>query len=382
MMGTLLPKIFENPKYSPAARYNTLVAYGELNSEEGDIGGNGAVPNGKALPVLLSVLKNKDGRFPAYLQFASLAGICRHLTSAKNAITPEYRKELVQALTAWLHNPPEGVSPEVQNFMRRRASDVLRVLAARGPEANTPDVVTALNHFAADEEVPLDDRCETIRTLGTLDKKSFPEKSVPAVARTIALLVAEVGRQTPAPQPVVVPAAPVEEAADGDAAAEPGVAAGAAEPGVAAAGAPADAANPDNKPAGAAAADAPGVPAVAAADAPAVPEEAAPTLKAQNALPPDLQGYFLFCLKSGIEGPSEGKTRGLAGAATAENKQLLNDVMGKLDEMLNVVKKKKHEDKLNEDEIRKLQDLATGVETLIGHKQADADGTTEQARAQ
>ncbi len=70
------------------------------------------------------------------------------------------------------------------------------------------------------------------------------------------------------------------------------------------------------------------------------------------------------------------------GAATAENKQLLGDVMGKLDEMLNVVKKKKHEDKLNEDEIRKLQDLATSVETLIGHKQADADGATEQARAQ
>ena len=112
-----------------------------------------------------------------------------------------------------------------------------------------------------------------------------------------------------------------------------------------------------------------------------MPDEA-PVVKSQNALPPDLQGYFLYCLKSGIEGPGEAKTRGLAGAATAENKQLLGDVMGKLDEMLNVVKKKKHEDKLNEDEIRKLQDLATSVETLIGHKQADADGATEQARAQ
>ncbi len=208
MMGSFLPKVFENPKFSPAARYNTLIAYGELNSDEGDIGGNGAVPHGKALPVLLSVFKNKDGRYPAYLQFGALAGICRHLTSSKNAITPEYRKELVQALVGWLHNPPEGFRPEVQNFMRRRASDVLRILAARGPEANTPDVVTALNHFAADEEVPLDDRCETIRTLGTLDKKSFPEKSVPAVARTIALLVAEVGRQTPALQPVIAPARP------------------------------------------------------------------------------------------------------------------------------------------------------------------------------
>ena len=149
----------------------------------------------------------------------------------------------------------------------------------------------------------------------------------------------------------------------------------AAEPGAAAAEAPADAANPD------AASLLRQSPAVAEAEVPAVPE-AKPDHEIKNRSSPELQGYFLYCLKSGIEGRGDGKARGLAGAATAENKQLLSDVMGKLDEMLNVVKKKKHEDKLNEDEIRKLQDLATSVETLIGHKQADADGTSEQARAQ
>ena len=37
-----------------------------------------------------------------------------------------------------------------------------------------------------------------------------------------------------------------------------------------------------------------------------------------------------------------------------------------MDEMLNVVKRKKRDDKLNENEVRKLQDLATGVESDLG----------------
>ena len=57
-------------------------------------------------------------------------------------------------------------------------------------------------------------------------------------------------------------------------------------------------------------------------------------------------------------------------------------MVSKMDEMLNVVKRKKRDDKLNENEVRKLQDLAAGVEAIVGGAPADADGTTEQARAQ
>jgi hypothetical protein len=120
----------------------------------------------------------------------------------------------------------------------------------------------------------------------------------------------------------------------------------------------------------------------AAVAAAAVPAEEASVGKSQNVLPPDLQAYFLTCLRSGVLGPPDVQSRGLGSAATADNKQLLQDVVGKIDEMIAVVKRKKREDKLSEDEIRKLQDLATGVETIIGHKPAEAGGATEQARAQ
>ncbi len=196
MMAKYLPIVVNGPKYNPYAHYNALLAYGELNSDEGDISFNGCVPYGPALPLLMDVLKNKDGKYPAYLQPAALAGLTRHILSQKNSITPEIRKELVQVLAATLRKPVAGGdSPDVHNYTRRRASDLVRILA-RWPEANNADVVAALNQFAEDEDAPLDDRCEAIRTLGYLDKKSYPEKTVPAAARTIALLAADVGRQT------------------------------------------------------------------------------------------------------------------------------------------------------------------------------------------
>lgn len=379
MAKKLLPFLINGPKFNPAARFNALLAYGELNTDEGDLGGNGCVPYGPALPLLIDVLKNKDAKYPDYLQLAALTGVIRHILAPKNSVTPENRKELVQVLAATLRKPAaEGGSSDVQNYTRRRASDLLRLLA-RWPEANNADVVTALNQFATDEDAPLDDRCEAIRTLGVLDKKSYPEKNVPAVARTIALLVAEVGRQTPA---LEAPAeaeeepeadVPAEGAENGDA---PAVAAS-AEP------AAADGAgSPDAEGAAKPPADPPAVAADGAVADAAVPAEA-PVAKAQSSLPPDLQAYLLACLRCGVAGPSPDiQGRGLASAASADNKQLLDDMVAKVDEMLNVVKRKKREDKLNETEIRKLQDLATGVEAIIGHTPPDADGTTEQARAQ
>jgi hypothetical protein len=268
----------------------------------------------------------------------------------------------------------------VQNYTRRLASDLLRILA-RWPEANTAEVVTALNQFAADEDAPLDDRCEAIRTLGALDKKSYPEKNLPAVARTIALLVADVGRQTQAIEAPAVPAAAEPEAeaeTPADAGAETADAPAVDAEGAAAADGAAVAGAGD-KPADAAAAVAENAAAEGAVPAAgAAPVAEAPVVKA-NSLPPDLQAYFLLCLRCGVSGPPDTQGRGLGSAASADNKQLLADMVGKVDEMLAVLKRKKREDKLNETEIRKLQDLAAGVEAIVGGDPQDADGTTEQA---
>ncbi len=111
------------------------------------------------------------------------------------------------------------------------------------------------------------------------------------------------------------------------------------------------------------------------------PVEEAPVATAQNSLPPDLQAYLLLCLRCGVAGPPDTQGRGLESAASADNKRVLTDMVSKLDEMLTVLKRKKREDKLNEDEIRKLQDLAAGVEAIIGQAPPDADGKMEQARA-
>ena len=217
--ATNFPKVFESDAFSPAARVNCLLVYSDLNSNEGeDIVATGAVPLAKALPTLIDVLKNKDGKFPAYLQPVALVGVTRHVFSSKGSLTSEQRKDLVQTLSGWLRDPQlKGVTPEVQNFVRRRAGEVLRVLAPKWPEANSADVAGALNQFAGDEDAPLDDRCEAARTLGVLDSKSFSEKTIPVIVRTLATLATEVGRQTAAPAEIEVAAAdePAEDAADG-----------------------------------------------------------------------------------------------------------------------------------------------------------------------
>jgi len=107
-------------------------------------------------------------------------------------------------------------------------------------------------------------------------------------------------------------------------------------------------------------------------------EEAVADSKSQSVLPPDLQTYLLLCLRMGLEGQ---RGRGLSNAATADSKQLVTDLVGKIDEMHKIVGKKKREDRLNDDEIRKLRDLAAGLETLIGHREDGVEGATEQARA-
>jgi hypothetical protein len=360
MLHLTLPKAFENEDFFPAARVACLLLYGDLNSKEGALNGSGAVPLGTAFQKLLEVLKNQGGKYPTYLQIDALVGVARHVEVAGTA---DSRRALAQTMLDWLQKPAaEGVSDDVHNYMRRRASDVLRMLATKGPEANSPDITNALRQFAADEDARLDDRCESIRTIGLLDKKSFSDKNISTVARTIALLAAEVGRQTAAPALEIVPeVAPTANGADP------------ADPAAAATDAPADAAAPD------AAAEPPAAVVVAAKPVePPVAEVEQAAVKSQAVLPPELQTYFLSCLRSGLSGTDA--SHGVASAAKADNKQLVGDLTTKIDAMVDIVKKKKKDEKLNEVEIKKLRDLATGLETIIGHGPGAPDAATEQAR--
>ena len=328
-----LPKVFASDDFFPAARVNSLLLYGDLNSKEPGIDGKNAVPLASALPVLVQIVKNPDSKYPLILQDAALAGVERHVSVAAS---PELRRDLTQTMVAWLRNPPgKNISPEVQNFLRRRAADVLRMLAARGPEANTSEVAAALQQFAVDEDAPLDDRCETVRTLGVIDAKSVGEKNVPILARTIALLAADVGRQAATADALLAtdPDEPTAETKTGEA--------------------------DDNDPQ-------------------AEPEQ--PAGKTQLALPPDWQTYFLTCLRLGLDGPESARGRGLASAASGDSKQMVADLGTKIGAMIDVVKRKKKDDRLNEDEIKKMHDLASGLEEIVGNKPGQPDGAMEQAR--
>lgn len=354
MLWKALPKLVATDKYAPEARVNWLLILGDLNAEEGNIGGDGAVPYPVVLPELMKIIKNQDPttKYPLYLQTTALVGVMRHLSSGRQqAVSADQRRDLARIMAAWLQKPPtEGLSPDVHNFLRRRATEVLRVLA-KGPEANSPEVVESLQIVAADEAAPLDTRCDAVRTLGVLDAKSFPDKSVAAVARTIATLAAEIARQTETPEPAA------DEPADE----------------VAAADAPAGDMPAGDQPA---AGEPPAADAVVAAPpkaADAEPDDKAET-KAHTPLAPELQAYFLRCVLVGIDGQDGGGRRGLAAAATAENKQLITDLKAKVEEMVNVVKNKKKSEKLTDAESGRMHALATAVDAIVNNR------ANEQAR--
>ena len=185
-------EVFASDDFFPAARVNSLLLYGDLDSKEPGIDGKIAVPLASALPVLVQIVKNPDSKYPLILQDAALAGVERHVSVAAS---PELRRDLTQTMVAWL------AIRRAKYFARsaelpspagcRRAAHAGRP-GARGEYLGSRRGPTAVRRRRGR---PLDDRCETVRTLGVIDAKSVGEKNVPILARTIAYLAADVGRQ-------------------------------------------------------------------------------------------------------------------------------------------------------------------------------------------
>ena len=98
-------------------------------------------------------------------------------------------------------------------------------------------------------------------------------------------------------------------------------------------------------------------------------------------LTPELQTYFLTCVKAGIDGVEPNRGRGLATAAKGDDQQLVADVTGKIDAMLKIVSKKRKDDKLDDSDIRKMQALTAELEAIFQVGEAEGEGKTEQARA-
>jgi hypothetical protein len=343
----MLPILFNSDKYHPVTRVNALWLYGDLNSKEGD---SPIVPLATTFPVLLKLFTTDTQ--PAYLRMTALGGLARQ---SEAGLPPEARKELAAEMLKVLKASPPGLKPEVYDFVRLRAVEIARNLAAKHSEANTTAIAGALYALAQDKNrnTPLDLRCEALRAMGSLDSKLIEDKYVAKFAQTYAALAVEITRQ----------AAPAAEA-DGEA---PVADARVRAPMPAIAPAQrqvvAFSQNPDEQdPTGQ-------TPAAAAPEAAAAAEVAEETAseKPHGALTPDVQTYLLGCVHIALTGGQTDSKRGLVNSASDKNnKKLIADITSKLNDALKVIKFKKKGDTLSPDEFKKIQNAANELELLAG----------------
>jgi len=157
-LGTLAGE----PKRHPAARFNAMMAIGELNQREAD-GGEGPQPLPEALPLLLGTFT--DANQIDALRVAALLGLYRHaligIADAQfrdNQLIPAML-DLAQAKTV------AGRAPEGHAWMRVRAIDTLGALGAVGQQNAVADALAAI---VADRDEDLLVRCAAARALGSL----------------------------------------------------------------------------------------------------------------------------------------------------------------------------------------------------------------------
>jgi hypothetical protein len=162
-------KILAGTNFHPAARYNAMLAIGELNDSE-PLDHNPAVPCAAALPVLVESVKT--GPLDA-LRVAALRGVWRHCTSG--IADPQYRDaEVIPALLELAKSrPPKDRSPEGHAWMRTLAIDSLAALHAPGvakAAAVGPNgVIDAMVKIVGDPASPPAVRCAAARALGNIN---------------------------------------------------------------------------------------------------------------------------------------------------------------------------------------------------------------------
>ena len=159
-LGTLASE--PTPRH-PAARFNAMMAIGELNAQEAPRVTDNPVPLPDALPVLLGALT--DANQTDAVRFAAILGLYRHAELriadpqfVNNQLTPALLT-LAQTKTA------AGRAPKGHAWLRARAIDTLGALQGVGQQNA---VVKALEAIVADRDDDLLVRCAAARALGSL----------------------------------------------------------------------------------------------------------------------------------------------------------------------------------------------------------------------
>ena len=136
-LGTLAGEAIRHP----AARYNAMLAIGELNQREAE-GSENPEPLPEALPLLLQAFT--DANQIDAVRIAALLGLYRH--AAINIADAQFRdNQLIPAMLAFVQSKAAaGRAPEGHAWMRARAIDVLGVLGQVGQDNAIPS--TSVGH--------------------------------------------------------------------------------------------------------------------------------------------------------------------------------------------------------------------------------------------
>lgn len=176
-------------RYPRAVRVNAVLLMGELDEREPK-GLDAGVPLPEAEPVLIGFLK--DESLHDALRIDALIGLMRHADSGMPA---SRNAELVDEMTKLLEakESPKGKTPVGRLWLRMLACDMLEILATKGPEANQPKVIAAVEAFIAEKGPELWMRCHAAEALGAMEAKSLQATSQ-AAAKNLAAMVVDISK--------------------------------------------------------------------------------------------------------------------------------------------------------------------------------------------
>ncbi|MBI1903908.1 MAG: hypothetical protein HYS13_22635 [Planctomycetia bacterium] len=174
-------------------RYNALLALGELQTVSDQ---RRATPIAAVLTVLLGVYD--DAKSPESLRAAAFVGMYHHAIGgiADGAQVKEIQNRML-ALLANKQFFKKG-SPAAQEFVRRRAADVLGRLKQPGA-ARGDDVIEAFLAILADKTASLDLRVDVAKAAGSLTYTTEHEKHFIPILQALANLAIDV-TQVESPQ--------------------------------------------------------------------------------------------------------------------------------------------------------------------------------------
>jgi hypothetical protein len=187
-----MQKVVVDKRYPRAVRVNAVLLIGELDQREPK-GLDAGVPLPEAEPVLLGFLN--DESLHDALRIDALVGLMRH---AESGMPANRNAELVDEMTKLLEakESPKGKDSVGRLWLRMLACDMFEILATKGPEANQPKVIAAVEAFLAEKGEKGPERwmrCHAAKALGAMEAKSLQSTSQ-AAAQSLAAMVVDISK--------------------------------------------------------------------------------------------------------------------------------------------------------------------------------------------